>query len=165
MRGRYYQRAVIDLEAGARLVWGDVWLPGRYARGEASEWFQFERIIQELEVRREGEPVYRERFHWEGPWGGEEAAWFLGPGGATGSMFVTGPLDTGALPAAGPIERAVLPQPSGDTCIRYCGPPAEVTAGLVRTALTLSSNQNGDVSSLLSSHHLAPNHWFASQVD
>ena len=34
---RYYQRAMIDLEGGAALIWGDIWMPGRYARGELSE--------------------------------------------------------------------------------------------------------------------------------
>jgi len=38
---RYYQRVAIDLEPGAGIVWGDIWLAGRYARGEASEQFQF----------------------------------------------------------------------------------------------------------------------------
>src|SRR5205823_3609593 len=38
---RYAQHVSIDLEPGAGLVWGDIWLAGRYARGEASEHFQF----------------------------------------------------------------------------------------------------------------------------
>src|SRR5207248_1012328 len=38
---RYYQRVAIDLAAGAGLVWGDIWLAGRYARGAVSEQFQF----------------------------------------------------------------------------------------------------------------------------
>ena len=38
---------------GARLIWGDIWLPGRYDRGALSERFQFDRIVQDLEVRRE----------------------------------------------------------------------------------------------------------------
>ena len=161
---RYYQRVVIELEAGARLIWGDIWLPGRYARGEASEWFQFEQIIQELEVRRQGELVYRERFHWKGPWSDEEVRWFLGSARATGSLFVTGAVD--AQPGEGSLERVTLPLASGDTCLRWCGPPPELTADLVRTALGLASRwSGGDVPWLLSSHHLGPNHWFAARAE
>ena len=160
---RYYQRALIDLEAGARLVWGDVWLPGRYARAEMSEWFQFERIVQELEVRREGALVYRERFDWKGPWGAEEIGWFLGSERASGSLFVTGTV--GVQPNERSIERVILPLASGDTCIRWCGPPPEVTADLVGTALGAASRWNGGtVPWLLASHHLAPNHWFSQRL-
>ena len=38
---RYYQRGRIGLPR-ARLIWGDIWLPGRYDRGELSERFQFQ---------------------------------------------------------------------------------------------------------------------------
>ena len=63
---RYYQRGRVELAPRARLIWGDIWLPGRYDRGALSERFQFERIIQDFEVRRAGSLVYRERFRWDG---------------------------------------------------------------------------------------------------
>ena len=44
---RYYQRARVELAAQARLIWGDIWLAGRYDRGELSEHYQFERIVQD----------------------------------------------------------------------------------------------------------------------
>ena len=65
---RYYQRGRVELAPRARLIWGDIWLPGRYDRGELSERFQFERIVQDFEVRRAGRLVYRDRFRWDGPW-------------------------------------------------------------------------------------------------
>ncbi len=159
---RYYQRAFIELEAEARLAWGDVWLPGRYARAEASEWFQFDQIVQELEVRRAGELVYRERFHWKGPWSAEQVRWFLGSARATGSLFVTGDV---LLPSqAASVERVILPLASGDSCIRWCGAPPELTADLVETALSLAARwSGGDVPWLLASHNLGPNHWFAAR--
>ena len=60
-----------------RLIWGDVWLPGRYDRGVLSERFQFERIVQDLEVRREGRLIFRDRFRWDGPWTEDEVAMVL----------------------------------------------------------------------------------------
>ena len=65
---RYFQRGRVNLAARARLIWGDIWLPGRYDRGELSERFQFERIVQDFEARRAGRLVYRDRFRWDGPW-------------------------------------------------------------------------------------------------
>jgi urease accessory protein len=161
---RYYQRAVIDLELGARLIWGDIWLPGRYARGTASEWFQFDRIVQELEVRRAGELVFRERFDWKGPWGAEEIRWFLGSGQASGSLFATGSMET--RPETGQVAQAVLGLASGDSCVRWCGPPPVVTAEVVSTAMDAASRwSGGDVPWLLASRNLAPNHWFAARPE
>ncbi len=54
---RYYQRVEVDLEPDAHFFWGDIWLAGRYARGAESERFQFETIVQELLVRRVGQPA------------------------------------------------------------------------------------------------------------
>ncbi len=48
---RYFQRGRVELAPHARLIWGDIWLPGRYERGALSERFQFERIVQDFEVR------------------------------------------------------------------------------------------------------------------
>src|SRR5205823_8636857 len=47
---RYAQRVRIDLKKDAGLIWGDLWYSGRYARGEASEQFQFETLIQDFTV-------------------------------------------------------------------------------------------------------------------
>jgi urease accessory protein len=162
---RFYQRARIDLEGDARLVWGDVWLPGRYARGEQSERFRFDCLVQDLEVRRDGVLVFRERFAWRGPWDEETARWHLGPGDATGSLFLAG--GAGGLEAASGSSPAcaVLPTASGDTCIRWCGAPAEVIRAVVRAALGAAGNWSGGPAAppwLLESNHLARNHWFST---
>ncbi len=162
---RYYQRVAIDLAAGARLIWGDVWLPGRYARAEQSERFQFDRLVQELEVRREGALVFRDRFCWKGPWGNDVASWHLGDALAAGSLFVTGPVHTGPAHPGGAFERVALPLASGDTCLRWCGAPAAVLADLVVTALGEAAAWEGGAGAgpwLLSGQNLAPNHWFTS---
>jgi urease accessory protein len=160
---RYFQRARVDLAPGARLIWGDIWLPGRYDRGELSERFQFERIIQDFEVRRAGELVYRDRFRWEGPWTSEDAAWHWGGALATASLFVAGPVPA-ALPDAAPtLRRSVFRLDTGESCMRWCGHPGAVTADLARTALCLAASWTvgpGARPWLLDSSDLAPNHWF-----
>ena len=154
---RYYQRVRIDLAARARLIWADIWLPGRYARGELSEFHQFERLVQDLAVRREGQLIYRERFHWRGPWDEETLRWHLGNQQASGSLFVAGPI--AALPQPlDDVERAILPLAAGDTCIRCCGSPAAIIREVVHTALGQAAS---DGSRLLSSRHFAPTHWFS----
>jgi urease accessory protein len=158
---RFFQRALIDLEKGAQLIWGDIWLPGRYARGPASEWFCFERLIQELEVWRAGELIYRERFDWQGPWNASAVRWFVGTPRAAGSLFVTGAVSECARLRNDAVERAVLPLAAGDTCLRWCGPPPELTADLVGTALRLAGAWDGTAPWLLGSSSLGPNHWFA----
>lgn len=160
---RYYQRVAIDLEPGAGLVWGDVWLPGRYARGEASEEFRFETLIQDLTVRREGQLVFRDRFCWQGPWDGPTAAWHFGDGTACGSLFVTGAVEERSLQVQAPVDGALFPTAAGDTCIRWCGPAEAVTACVVGAALRAASAlAGGDPATpwLLQTHDLAPNHWF-----
>jgi urease accessory protein len=160
---RYYQRADIDLADSARLVWGDVWLPGRYARAGLSEWFQFDRIIQELSVQRGGALVFRERFAWQGPWDERTAHWHLGGARACGSLFVTGTVAPSAVQAGTGCDLAVLPTAAGDTCLRWCGPPAAVIRAVVVTALSVAGRWTGGEEApawLLDSHHLAPNHWF-----
>jgi urease accessory protein len=158
---RYYQRVVIDLEAGAHLIWGDIWLPGRYARGQLSEWHCFDQIVQEMEVWREGELIYRERFHWHGPWVKDQIAWFCGDNRATGSLFVTGNIDESAVSAARNCDEAILHLPDGDSVVRCCAAPETVTCRLVETALMLASRRIADEAGRwLSSNNLAPNHWF-----
>jgi urease accessory protein len=160
---RYYQRAAIEMRPSARVLWGDIWLPGRYARAERSEWFQFDRLLQELEVRQDGELVFRERFHWHGPWDEETARWHLGGQQAAGSLFVSGPLPAGVDCSAPGCAHAVLRTEAGHTSVRWCGPPTAVVRSVVATALTVAGRWTGGPEApawLLGSHHLAPNHWF-----
>lgn len=162
---RYYQRAVIDLAPGARLIWGDAWLPGRYARDALSELYQFEWLSQDLEIYRAGELIYRDRFAWHGPWDAETARWHTGGQGvASGSLFVTGSVAEPTGTSAGALERAVLPLASGDTCIRWCGAPGAVVQELVQTALGQAgrwSDGRGARPWFLGSNNLGPTHWFS----
>ncbi len=162
---RFYQRARVDLAPRARLVWGDIWLAGRYERGVLSERFQFENILQDFEVRREGRLVYRDRFHWTGPWTAEEVDWQFGGAWASGGLFVAGPIPD-ELPGPGPdVRRAAFRLESGDSCLRWCGTPTAVIADLVETALRVAASWTGGPGAppwLLSSPDLAPNHWFSS---
>jgi urease accessory protein len=168
---RYFQKAAIELDEGARLIWGDIWTPGRYARiGALAEHYVFERIVQELEVRRQGELVYRDRFNWQGPWDGNQARWYLGGGlsDAIGSLFITGEVEFTPLNDDGPLRRAVLPLAHGDTLVRWCGPVADVTGEVVRTALGVAARWSGRSETrpwLIGSHHLAPSHWFSVQLE
>lgn len=162
---RYYQRGRVELAPGARVLWGDIWLPGRYDRGgELSERFQFDRIVQDFEARRGGQLIYRDRFRWDGPWSERQAGWYFGGSLAVASLFVGGPL-SGELPAADPtVRRAVFPLDTGASCLRWCGPPSAVTADLVRVAFRIAANWTGGPSAppWLSSSDLAPNHWFTT---
>jgi len=162
---RYYQRVDIDLAAGAGLAWGDIWLPGRYARGGLSEQFQFAMLLQELTVRRAGRLIFRDRFCWRGPWDPATARWHWGSHAACGSLFVAGCPHALAQAGSGPaIEFATA---AGDRCIRCQGPAECVTAAVVRTALTaaaLCTDQPGDRAWLSEAHALAPNHWFTSDL-
>jgi urease accessory protein len=162
---RYYQRGRANLAPTARLIWGEIWFPGRYRREELSELFVFETIVQDFEARRDGRMIYRERFAWDGPWSGEDSEWFFGGHLAAASLFATGPAP-GVLPIDGPgLRRSVFPLESGDTCMRWCGDPSAVTADMVRVALTLAGSWTGGVDAppwLLNSGDLAPNHWFSS---
>jgi urease accessory protein len=179
---RYYQRVTVDLEEGAGFVWGDVWLPGRYARGKESEWFQFATMIQELTIRRGGGLVFRDRGCWQGPWGPEEAAWHFGDATAAGSLFVTGPLPEELLPDGADrtqarsasaetglsdgaqLRLAHLKTAAGDTCVRWCGSSEVVIAQVVRTALAAAALQRGDPLPWLTGTDLAPAHWFSAGV-
>jgi urease accessory protein len=154
---RYYQRVRIDLVEDAGLVWGDIWLAGRYARGPASERFLFDRLIQDLSVRRAGCLIYRDRFCWCGPWEEDTAAWHFGKFPACGSLFTTGFLAEAKCQGG-----SLFPTAAGDTCVRWCGPVEEVIAAVVRTALASGANLAGHPGMpwLLTSHGLAPNHWF-----
>lgn len=167
---RCFQHAQFDLARDAQAVWGDVWTPGRYARGELSELYQFEQIVQELEVRREGRLIFRDRFDWKGPWDSATARWFVGdhPDGSVASLFVTGrvelpPTEPGAL-----FERVALPLAHGDTMIRWCGPAQQVIADFTFVALSVPAawTRAGDRGEprpwLIAGNHLVPNHWFST---
>jgi urease accessory protein len=157
---RYFQLAEIDLTPDARLIWGDVWLPGRYGREPAESWV-FEKLVQQVEVRRAGGLVHRERFCWRGPWGDEERSWHLGPASAAGTLFVTGD-SADALPAPEEgVVQAVLATAAGDRCVRWCGSPPAVIRAVVRAALTLAGAWDG-ATAWLGSSHLAGNHWFST---
>jgi len=162
---RYYQRGRVELAPRGRLIWGDVWLPGRYDRGELSERFQFEQIVQDFEARRAGRLIYRDRFRWHGPWSPEDANWFFGGALASASLFIAGPVRE-ALPEADPaLRRSLFRLESGENCIRWCGHPTVVTAELVQTALRLAAQWTGGPDAppwLLASSGLSPNHWFST---
>jgi urease accessory protein len=160
---RYYQRVEIELAEGGCLVWGDIWLAGRYARGAESEQFQFEMLIQELTVRRDHWLVFRDRFCWCGPWDEDAVSWHFGPGLACGNVFVSGQLPESILERPGDPPSCVSATAAGDTCLRWCGEPEQVIAAVVQTALLSGSVLSGKQTMepwLLGSHELAPNHWF-----
>ncbi|HET6324517.1 MAG TPA: urease accessory protein UreD [Planctomycetaceae bacterium] len=168
---RSYQSVEVDLEEGAHFIWAEIWHPGRYDRGDLSERFQFTSLIQETHVRRAGRLVFRDRFHWRGPWNAKTIQWQMGPHLAAGSLFVTRPANPSALedlvPSPGPeLESAILPLASGDILIRLVGSPAEVTDAVIRAALALAGHWSGKKDPppwLLESHALATNHWFSSR--
>jgi urease accessory protein len=164
---RYYQRGRVELAPRARLIWGDIWLAGRYDRGDLSERFQFEQIIQDFEARRAGRLIYRDRFRWDGPWSPEDANWFFGGALASASLFIGGPVPE-PLPEADPsLRRSLFRLDSGESCIRWCGHPGAVTTDLVQTALRLAARWTVGPDAppwLLASSGLAPNHWFSTPV-
>lgn len=158
---RYYQRGRAELAPSARLLWGDIWLPGRYERGELSERFVFERIVQDLEVRRGGRLVYRDRFRWDGPWSDSDVKWYWGGERACGSLFVGGPLPVQLPPIPEGVRRSVFTLDTGESCLRWVGSPGAVTADLVRMAMTIAGFWTGGRPWLIESSELTPNHWFS----
>jgi urease accessory protein len=158
---RYYQRARAELAPTAKFIWGDVWLPGRYDRGELSERFAFDRIVQDFEARRGGRLVYRDRFRWDGPWPAAEADWHFGGQLCAGGLFVGGPLPDALPDAPAGVRRAAFRLGTGENCLRWVGPPGPVTADLVRVAMTTAGGWTAGRPWLLESSDLAPNHWFS----
>jgi urease accessory protein len=149
---RYYQRITIHLAEGANLIWGDLWFSGRYSRGELSERFQFQTIVQDLTVHRCGRLVFRDRFCWQGPWDEETAAWHFGNDPACGSLFVTGSIDHNG-------DAPHFVTAAGDTCLRWCGSSEKVVTGVVDVALTAAGAKSGHA--WLAWPELGPNHWFS----
>ena len=119
-----------------------------------------------------GELIFRDRFAWHGPWDSETVRWHVGAGLATGSLFVTGTVAELSRTGEGSLERVVLPLASGDTCIRWCGPPAEVVRELVAPALTQAAHNeppglsrrssSGEITPwFVGTNNLGPTHWFS----
>jgi len=163
---RYHQRARADLAPTARLIWGDIWLPGRYERGELSEWFVFDRIVQDFQARRDGRLIYHDRFRWDGPWTAEDAHWRFGGQVAAASLLIAGePPDPKSLPPAPPgVLRSYFPLDDDACCLRWCGPSEDVTADLARLALLIAGRWTGGPDArawLIDSGALAANHWFS----
>jgi urease accessory protein len=149
---RYYQRVRIELEKGAQLVWGDLWFAGRYARGDRSERFQFQTVVQDMTVRRAGQLIFRDRFCWRGPWDESTVAWHFGDPPSCGTLFVTGRFE----PEEGV---AAFTTASGDTCLRWCGESETVIDRLVKSAFRAAAIHHGR--EWIAPNDLAPNHWFS----
>lgn len=155
---RYSQHIEIDVAFGASLVWADLWFAGRYARGDASERFRFETIVQSLTVHRAGRLVCRDRFAWRGPWDEATAAWHFGGYPAYGSVFATGRFPREAVAGAACLHTA-----AGDTCWRWTGTAEEVVAATVAAALRVAALMDGGEPWLTARYDLAPNHWFSAR--
>jgi urease accessory protein len=163
---RYFQRVDVNLAEGAHFIWGDLWLPGRYARGAESERFRFRTLIQDLTVYQAGRLVFRDRFCWQGPWDDATAAWHFGGADAFGSLFSTVAERAADGPTveahAAPEKLASFQTAEKHMCLRWLGPVQSVIAALTRRALTLAADAEGRKDPwLLAAHDLAPNHWFS----
>lgn len=164
---RYYQRGRVELDSNARLLWGEIWYPGRYSRGAESERFEFERIVQDFQASRDGEPFYRDRFSWDGPWNQERSDWHFGGELASGSLLVAGPIPASIGEADPSLRRSVFQLESGDILMRWCGSPEMVTKDLVETTMRIAGFwTNGPDSRpwLLDSSSLTSNHWFSRVI-
>jgi urease accessory protein len=159
---RYYQRVEVDLEEGAGLIWGDVWLAGRYACGRQSERFRFEFLRQDFLIRRSGRLIFRDHFDWRGPWDDATAEWHFGGADASGSLFATAPAADSFPPAEVGAEGGCFRTAARDFCYRWRGPSEAVADAVVRTALAFAPMLT-DIGSgaWLSGHELAPCHWFS----
>jgi urease accessory protein len=172
---RSFQRVTVELAEDAKFAWGDIGLPGRYARGKDSERFRFETLIQQFEVRRclgerrglsppetrsdctfseginpsarqDSDLVYRDRFVWRGPWTEDVRRWHLGEHDAYGNVFMTGDVP-------GDTGAARFRTASGDTVVRSLGSGEATIAEVVREALGFAG--------LRGTPDLATNHWFS----
>jgi urease accessory protein len=162
---RYYQKVEVELAAEANFIWADIWLPGRYERGDSSEWFAFDRIIQELEIRRGGEPIYRERFDWKGPWTADQRDWFCGLGNGLGNLFSTRSAQSDAWDANPAKPETILRLDSGDQLLRWALPPRELTPRVVEAAFRIAASWSSvEKYWLLESENFPPNHWFSQRV-
>jgi hypothetical protein len=93
----------------------------------------------------------------------DDADRYFGRALDTASLFIAGPVPE-VLPATSPGDlRSVFQLDSGECCMRWCGCPAAVTAGLVKSALSLAGKWTVGPEAppwLLASGGLPPNHWF-----
>jgi urease accessory protein len=160
---RYFQRVRVDLAEGAHLVWGDLWVAGRYARGDQSERFQFRDLIQDLTISQAGRLIFRDRFGWHGPWD-EAAAWHFGGADAYGSLFTTVEAPEDEIPPEKGLRQAVFKTSAHHKCVRWLGPVQAVAAAMTRKAFALAARADHQIEPwLLAPHDLAPTHWFADQ--
>lgn len=160
---RFYQRVQVDLAPGARFIWADIWLPGRYRSQPDPEIHVFEHLVQDLSIRRADKLIFRDRFSWRGPWDDRQRSWHLGGNLASASLFATEWNCTISETEGKLVERAVLSLASGDTCVRACGEPELVLHDCVDLALSCA----GKWSSVppvpwLRSNNFGPNHWFSA---
>jgi urease accessory protein len=161
---RYVQRVRVDLAEGAHLIWGDLWVAGRYARGAESERFQFRDVIQDLTISRDGRLIFRDRFCWRGPWDEATAAWHFGGADAYGSLFTTVETPAEETPAELGLRQACFKTSAKHTCLRWLGPVQAVAAAMTRQAFALAARAENQIDPwLVATHDLAPNHWFADQ--
>ncbi|GIW78450.1 MAG: hypothetical protein KatS3mg105_0257 [Gemmatales bacterium] len=155
---RFYQEIRVSLEPQAGLIWGDLWLAGRYARGALSEQHVFDCIIQDLCVERERTPVFRDRFCWRGPWDRSASQWHVGGKPASASIFVSAPQSILPPPLAG---AASFPTGANDTCLRLVGDTENCIAFLVQTAFAAANAIAGRDLFTVHDANLAPVHWFS----
>lgn len=166
---RFHQHVEIDLEGDARLIWADIWTPGRYDRDELSERYAFSQILQNLEIRRDGDLIFRDRFHWIGPWDADAIAWHMGDHAVYGSsgIFVTGDIPAFREEKRESCTSAWMKTNAGDTVIRTCGMPSEILIRTVEDSLRIAAGWTPEAGLshwLLSKNHLGPSHWFPTSV-
>jgi urease accessory protein len=156
---RFFQRVRVKLGENARIIWGDLWFAGRYSRQDASERFQFDSLIQDMQVHRNGKLVYRDRFHWHGPWNESNASWHFGHQPAAGTVYYSGPSHHLPTPPETEVATAILTTAGGDTCFRCTGSSESIVRQVAATSLQIASTCiNQAEKSLL--QHFGRTHWF-----
>jgi urease accessory protein len=85
---RLDQATTIDLAAGAELHWSDAIMNGRHSRGE--QW-RFSQLAHELQIAREGQLEYIERFHMTPGNGGTARPWIAADAAYFGTTVSSGP--------------------------------------------------------------------------
>jgi urease accessory protein len=162
---RFFHRVNVRLGQEARFIWGDTWFAGRYARGQESEQFRFAEIVQDMQVVRENQLVFRDRFAWHGPWTPEVAHWHFGDHPCIGNLFSTGWFPATPSSAAKPASVEFMTS-AGDTCRRWAGHSSAVIDAVARTALQLASSPIAGFINppwLLAGCDLARTHWFVAE--
>ncbi|WP_135366700.1 urease accessory protein UreD [Halosimplex halophilum] len=92
---RFFQGVDLDLAPDASAVVGDVVVPGRLARGE---WFDFERYLSRLRVRRDGDLLVDDATHLRPADADPSAAGVMGGFAVLGTLYVLVPAsEAGAL--------------------------------------------------------------------